>query len=193
VLPVRVEAGPSGAPVVTMTQPAPEFGATHAPAEIAEIYGLSVDDILGVPQTVSTGTPFCVAVLRDHAALGRARLDPHLLDAFRRRDGRPDAALMEPFLVGLEGATPAGDTFSRLLLAPPNPPEDPFTGAATGCMAAYLWAHGLIDRPAFTAEQGHWMGRPGRAQVELLGPPDAIAGVRVAGAGVVVMEGTVRL
>jgi len=193
ILPVRIEPQEGAGALITMTQRAPEFGTMHAPAEIAEIYGLNADDVVAVPQTVSTGTPFCIAVLRDHAVLGRARLDPGLLAAFRRRDGHPDATLMEPFLVTLEGATPAGDTFSRLMLAPPNPPEDPFTGAATGCMAAYLWAHGLIERPVFTAEQGHWMGRPGSARVEVLGPPDRIEGVRVGGSAVIVMQGTVEL
>ena len=109
ILPVHVAPQAGGAPIVTMTQRAPEFGATHAPAEIAEIYGLETDDVVGVPQTVSTGTPFCIAVLRDHGALARARLDPSLLDAFRRRDGHPDAWLMEPFLVTLQGASAAGD------------------------------------------------------------------------------------
>jgi len=193
VLPIRIEPREGLPPLITMTQAAPRFGATHAAAEVAEIYGLDADDILDTPQTVSTGTPFCIAVLKDHDTLARARLDPHLLTAFRRRDGHPAAGLMEPFLVTLAGATPEGDTFSRLLLAPPNPPEDPFTGSATGCMAAYLWARDLIAGPAFTAEQGHWMGRPGRARVEVLGSPDAITGVRVGGAGVVVMEGVVAL
>ena len=60
-------------------------------------------------------------------------------------------------------------------------------------MAAYLWHHGLIGSPRFIAEQGHWMGRPGRAEVEVLGPPEAIEGVRVGGSGVVLMQGTLRL
>lgn len=93
----------------------------------------------------------------------------------------------------LEGATNEGDTFSRLLMAPPSPPEDPFTGSATGCMAAYLWAHGLIAAPEFTAEQGHGLGRPGQAQVEVLGPRDAISGVKVSGQGALVMSGEVYL
>ncbi|MFG6569230.1 PhzF family phenazine biosynthesis protein, partial [Sulfitobacter sp. 1A13679] len=82
-------------------------------------------------------------------------------------------------------------TYARLLLAPPSPAEDPFTGSATGAMAAYLWARGLIESPAFVAEQGHLMGRPGRAEVEVLGPRDATTGVRVAGQGRVVMSGQV--
>ncbi|MGF1500348.1 MAG: PhzF family phenazine biosynthesis protein [Paracoccaceae bacterium] len=192
VLPIEVKARDSGH-LVTMTQPAPEFGAMHAPAEVAEMYGLAPADVIAPPQTVSTGTPFCIALLRDRDALDRARLDPDLLGAFRRRDGHPDAGLMEPFLVTLGGASAAGDTYARLLLAPPNPPEDSFTGSATGCMAAYLWHHGLIDRPHLVAEQGHGMGRPGRAEVEVLGPRDAPEGVRVGGQGVVLMEGTLRL
>jgi trans-2,3-dihydro-3-hydroxyanthranilate isomerase len=60
-------------------------------------------------------------------------------------------------------------------------------------MGCYLWARGLIASPRFTAEQGHLMGRPGRAEVEVLGPREAITGVRVGGSGVVLMAGTVSL
>ena len=68
---------------------------------------------------------------------------------------------------------------------------DAFTGTASGCMACYLWAGGLIASPRLVAERGHWMGRPGRAEVEVLGPPGAITGVRVGGSGVVLMDGAV--
>jgi predicted PhzF superfamily epimerase YddE/YHI9 len=39
------------------------------------------------------------------------------------------------------------------------------------------------------AEQGHWMQRPGQANVELVGPPDAIESVRVGGQAVTVLRG----
>ena len=189
VLPISV----SGDGVITMTQMAPEFGPTIDPARIAAIYGLEAQEIVGAPQVVSTGTPFCITVLRDKDALRRAVMDYARLDQFRRDSGVELAGLMEPFLVTLGGETAEGDTFSRLMLAPPSLPEDPFTGAATGCMAAYLWANGLIDSPRFVAEQGHWMGRPGRAEVEVLGPRDAISGVRVGGRGYVLMSGELLL
>ena len=179
--------------VITMTQPAPVFGQTHDPAEIAALYGLSADDIIGVPQTVSTGTQFCIAVLRSKDALRRAKLDLNRLEAYHSARGLGADKAMEPFLVVREGETEAGDTFSRLLLPPPMPPEDPFTGSATGCMAAYLWHHGLIESPRFVAEQGHWMGRPGSAQVEVLGPREAPSGVMVGGQGVVLMRGELAL
>ena len=101
--------------------------------------------------------------------------------------------MAEPFLVTLKGATEAGDTFSRLLMAPPSPPEDPFTGSATGAMAAYLWKHGLMAKDSFVAEQGHDMGRPGQATVTRVGPSDAMTGIKVAGHGHVLMRGQVDL
>jgi PhzF family phenazine biosynthesis protein len=187
VIEVAVKRG-DGPTVFTMTQFAPQFGREYDPAEIAGLYGLDAGDIVGTPRTVSTGSAYCVAVLRDHGALRRARLD---LDAFAAWQPASDCA--EPFLCVTRGFTGAGDTAARLLLPPPLPAEDPFTGSATGAMAAYLWANGLIGSPRFVAEQGHWMGRPGAAQVEVLGPRDAITGVRVGGSGAVLMRGTVRL
>ncbi len=175
---------------IAMTQIAPVFGA-EVPADlVARVGGVVTSDIIGQPQVVSTGLPFCITVLRSRAALETLTLDPDALAEYNAHLGQ-DSDMMEPFWVTLEGATSAGDTYARLLLAPPSPAEDPFTGSATGAMAAYLWARGLIDSPAFVAEQGHLMGRPGRAEVEVLGPRDAITGVRVAGQGRVVMSGQV--
>ncbi|MFK7942053.1 MAG: PhzF family phenazine biosynthesis protein [Paracoccaceae bacterium] len=192
VLPIEVHGRDGQPPLITMTQMAPKFGALQDMAEIAAMYGLETSDILHTPQIVSTGTPFCVTVLKDHDALRRAVLDVDALKRWQDGSDDPQAKIMEPFLVTLDGATPEGDTFSRLLLAPPMPAEDPFTGSATGCMAAYLWHHGLKPA-AFTAQQGHWLGRPGQAGCEVLGPPDSIEGVRVSGAGVVLMDGNLRL
>jgi len=179
--------------LVTMTQIAPVFGRYVDAKVVAALGGIDAADILHPPQLVSTGLPFCITVLRNRATLERLRLDLGGLGAYAAALGQKSTDIMEPFWVTLQGATEAGDTFSRLLMAPPGPPEDPFTGSATGCMAAYLWAQGLIDAPRFIAEQGHGMGRSGQAQVEVLGPRDAISGVKVSGQGVLVMSGQVYL
>ena len=71
----------------------------------------------------------------------------------------------------------------------PDVPEDPFTGSATGGMAAYLWHHGLLAKPSFVAEQGHWMNRPGLAYVELVGPRHDIELVKVGGPAITVLTG----
>lgn len=189
VLPISVTADSAG-PLITMTQAAPQFGQAIAPDVVADLYGLAADDILGQPRMVSTGTPYIIAVLKAKDALRQAVLDTAKLDVL---NDQIDGPLMEPFLVTLGGETDQGDTFSRLLMPIPEGAEDPFTGSATGCMAAYLWEHGLIGGPKFTAEQGHWLGRPGRASVEVLGHPGAITGIRVGGQAKVVMRGTLTL
>ena len=178
---------------IEMTQVAPRFGVTPDPALVAAAISLPQEAILGTPQLVSTGLPFCVTLLRDHAALRAARLDLDALAQLGRALDAPGVDMSEPFLATLQGATAQGDTFSRLLLAPPSPAEDPFTGSATGALGAYLWKHGLMEKDSFTAEQGHWMGRPGQARVARVGPVDALTGIRVSGTGFVLMRGTVDL
>ena len=80
---------------------------------------------------------------------------------------------------------------SRSQTSAPSSPAGAWS--ATGAAASYLWSRGLIENASYVAEQGHGMGRPGQAFVEVLGPPDAITGVRVGGRGVVVMSGTAYL
>ncbi len=178
---------------IEMTQVAPEFG-VYVPADlVASAISLSEDAIISPPRFVSTGLPFCITVLRDHDALRAARLAEGPLREVAAVAGFSGSDMAEPFLVTLQGATTQGDTFSRLLLAPPSPPEDPFTGSATGAMAAYLWKYGLMEKDQFIAEQGHDMGRPGQATVTRVGPSDVMTGIKVAGQGYVLMRGQVDL
>lgn len=176
--------------LITMTQVAPTFGAEVPSDIVAPVGGIDSQDIISPPQIVSTGLPFCITVVKDRETLDRVRLNAKALNDYFAHLGQEGTDVLEPYWITLEGATDAGDTYARLLLAPPSPPEDPFTGSATGAAASYLWARGLISEPTYVAEQGHSMGRAGMAQVEVLGPPQAITGVRVAGRGVVVMSGT---
>jgi len=102
---------------------------------------------------------------------------------------RARADFFSPHLFCLEGVTPEGQTFARHFGVPPDTPEDPFTGSATGGMAAFLWRYGLLKVPVFVADQGHWMQRPGQASVEVVGPPENIETVKVGGNAVTVMHG----
>lgn len=192
IVPVSVTSTENG-DLIEMTQVAPVFGVEPAAELVAAALSLPVDAIVAPPQVVSTGLPFCITVLRDHAALRAAQLDLQALAKLGQAMGADGIDVMEPFLVTLQGATEAGDTFARLLMAPPSPPEDPFTGSATGAMAAYLWRHDLMQKDSFIAEQGHDMGRPGQARVSRIGSAQAPTGIRVAGQGFVLMRGTVDL
>ena len=191
--PIRVDvlAGEGQAPpLIWMTQRQPVFGAIHAPEDVLPLFGLTIDDLQpGAPiQTVSTGTPQLMLLLRDHTALRRAHVaDPAALGRYRAASD-----FFSPHLFCLGGATPAGHTFARHFGTPPDVSEDPVTGSATGGMAAYLWHHGYIDSPNFLAEQGHDMGRAGTVQVRISGPREAIGAVQIGGTAVVVLEGGLR-
>ena len=88
VLPIEVEARESGAPLITMTQRRPEFRALQDAAEVTGIFGLSAGDVAHPPQIVSTGTSFCIILLRDHDAIRRARVQPEALASWQRGHGR---------------------------------------------------------------------------------------------------------
>lgn len=175
---------------IVMTQKKPQFLAQHRAAEVMPLFSLTVDDALpDAPiQTVSTGTPQLMLPLRSLDALRRAQLD---IAAYTRYRAKSD--FFSPHLFCLSGVTAEGRTFARHFGTPPDTMEDPFTGSATGGMAAYLWRYGLIDQPVFVAEQGHWMGRPGLATVEVVGPREDIETVKVGGAAVTVMKGTLTV
>ncbi len=195
--PIRVDithsaSGRSGVAEVAMYQMQPEFRAIYPAAVAAPIFGLTPDDLVpGVPvQTVSTGTPQLMMAVRDHDALRRATLDAASYDRLRQESGNE---FFSAHLFCLGGVTPKGDVFARHFTGPPASFEDPFTGSATGGMGAFLWRYSLIKSPRFNAEQGHWMGRPGAASVEVIGPRDAMETVRVAGPATAVVRGELTI
>jgi trans-2,3-dihydro-3-hydroxyanthranilate isomerase len=175
---------------IVMTQKKPTFLATYDPADIQAVFGLSSTDLLSdLPiQTVSTGTPQLMIPVTDLAALGRIKVNLAAFTALRT-----SGDFFSVHLFCLEGVTTAGETFARHFASPPDIFEDPFTGSATGGMGAYLWHYGLIDRPTFVAEQGHWLKRPGQATVEVIGPRDEIETVKVGGGAATILRGELTL
>jgi len=187
---VDIEARQGVAQNIVMSQKKPQFLRTYVPEEVMPVFGLTAEDVLpGAPlQTVSTGTPQLMIPVRDLDVLRRSNLNTALYAALRARGD-----FFSTHLFCLQGATEQGNTFARHFVTPPDLLEDPFTGSATGGMGAYLWHHSLIDRPVFHAEQGHWMHRPGRARVEVVGSRDDIETVKVGGSAVTVLRGELIL
>jgi trans-2,3-dihydro-3-hydroxyanthranilate isomerase len=187
---VDVEAADGRVTNIVMTQKKPVFLRVYEPSRVLPAFGLEPDDVLpGVPiQTVSTGTPQLMIALRNQDALRRAMVDPRAYAVLRAAGD-----FFSPHLFCVGGFTPRGHTSARHFGVPPDTPEDPFTGSATGGMASYLWRYGLIAEPAFVAEQGHWMKRPGSARVEVVGPREDIEAVRVGGQAVTVFRGELEL
>jgi len=190
VIPVEILGEEGKIQRITMTQNKPAFLRMYDAAEILPVFGLRQSDLLtGSPiQTVSTGTPQLMLPLRDLNALRHAQID---IPAYRALHARAD--FFSPHLFCLQGITPEARTFARHLDVPPDIPEDPFTGSATGGMAAYLWHYDLVDSPTFIAEQGHWLDRPGQAWVEVIGPRNDITAVKVGRQAVTVLRGELLL
>jgi len=189
--PVDVEVFSKGNRVerVVMTQRKPEFLSAYHPADVLPAFGLDASDLLPntVIQTVSTGTPQLMILLNDLDSLRKATLDLEKYAALRSVSD-----FFSPHLFCLQGVE-NGTTFARDFGLPPDTLEDPFTGSATGGMAAYLWHYWLIESPNFIAEQGHWMNRPGQAYVEVIGSREDIQTVKVGGAAVTVLKGQLTL
>jgi trans-2,3-dihydro-3-hydroxyanthranilate isomerase len=113
----------------------------HEHGDVAPLLGLKVEDLLPDvrPQTVSTGLPFCVTVLRTVDALGRMRVN--LAAAERYFQGRD----VKFFYAIAEEQT--GEWRARMQF---YNGEDPATGSAAGCAISYLVRHMLVppDSPA---------------------------------------------
>jgi trans-2,3-dihydro-3-hydroxyanthranilate isomerase len=86
------------------------------------------------------------------------------------------------------------DIRARVFVPGLSVPEDPATGSANACLAAYLAARTPRDGTLrWRVAQGVEMGRPSRLELEADKRAGAVAAVRVGGASVLVTEGTMRL
>ena len=187
---IAVERRATDRPSVGMTQRRPLFRPPLDAATVAAAFGLPAEAVRddGPVQVVSTGTEQLMLPLRSKEWLRRA-----VVDLTRYRALQQAAGFFSAHLFVLEGATPEGRTFARHVAISPDLFEDAVTGSATGGMGAYLFHHRLLAERDFVAEQGHWMGRPGRVTVHVEGTPQDVQWVSVAGTAVVVVRGTLDI
>ena len=183
-VPVRFE-DPSGEPAFgEMTQIEPTFGIIHDRAKIAEVTGIPIDDIApDVPvQTISTGVPFTVLPLRDLAAARRLRIDQTRSTEYLNASGGKFF-----FCVTRETVDRSARLHARMLF---YNGEDPATGSASGCAAAWMVAHNIAQTDErVIIEQGVEMKRPSRIFVRASRSDDRVVNVRVGGNVVEVLRG----
>jgi trans-2,3-dihydro-3-hydroxyanthranilate isomerase len=144
--------------VLWMRQLPPTFGATLDSALIARTLNLEMadlDDRYPV-QDVSTGLPALVVPLGDLDALRRCKVD---WERYTQVAG-PGKNLYV-FCPQSHDDGP-GDLSARMFANDLGVPEDPATGSAAGCLAAYLLEHGYLgtDSVDVRVEQGYEIGRP---------------------------------
>jgi len=186
VLPVEIKLDSVGKPFkAIMTQQKPLFGNVVDGEELMECLGLDKKDLIdGMPvQIVSTGVPFLMAPVKTMAILKDVQVNQPLFQSLLRHLG-----VGAVYMFCLDGFERDSDAHGRLVSSVAAS-EDPFTGSAVGCMGAFIAHHRLLPGSKYQVEQGHLMGRPGTATVEIVGSPDNIDLVKVGGCAVKTMDG----
>ena len=199
VLPVDIEFKDGQPAQVVMTQGKfeilGEVDDLHEQSDIARALGLAREDLdESLPiQVISTGLPTLAVPIRSLQDLGHCRVNAALLaDAYSRAGAQTCYAFTrETIEVG------AARAHARLFAPADNIAEDPATGSASGSLGAYLIHHDAISLEPedghfrFVIEQGDFMSRPSRINLEIKGAPGAVEQVRVGGPSVVVASGEV--
>ncbi|MBN2512996.1 MAG: PhzF family phenazine biosynthesis protein, partial [Sedimentisphaerales bacterium] len=140
--------------------PQPQFDACFSPQDFAPILNLDIPDFdERFPiQSVSTGLPFILVPLRTLDAVRRAKAN---LEAFASFLKMHDTARMM-FIFCPQAQNPANHIHCRMFGHLYGVPEDPATGSANSCLAAYLTRYRYFGDSSIDirVEQGYEMGRP---------------------------------
>jgi trans-2,3-dihydro-3-hydroxyanthranilate isomerase len=185
-VPVHFEETP-GQPVFgEMTQINPEFGTRHDREAVVRASGLQDGDIdPSLPiQTVSTGVLFTIVPLRGLDIIRNLHVDMRGSEEYLQRSGGKFF-----YFVSRETVDPAAGLHARMMS---YNGEDPATGSAAGCAAAWMVAHGVAQPDErVLIEQGIEMQRPSRIFVRASRRDDRVVNVRVGGNVVEVLRGEV--
>jgi trans-2,3-dihydro-3-hydroxyanthranilate isomerase len=171
-----------------MTQIEPTFGMQHEHEAIARATGLRVedfDDSLPI-ETVSTGLPYTVTPLKSLAVLRNLQVDLKRGTEYLAQTGGRFFYFVTRETVDREARLHARMLFYN--------GEDPATGSAAGCTAAWMVAHGVAKPDErVLIEQGVEMKRPSRIFVRASRRDNRVVNVRVGGNAVEILRGEVFL
>jgi len=171
-----------------MRQVDPKMGESHSREDIARVAGLKVEDIAtDLPiQTVSTGLAFAIVPLKTRSAVEKLALDWKRVAEYTERT---EAKFL--YFVTRECVYPEARLHARMIF---YNGEDPATGSAAGCAAAWMVAHGVAQADErVLIEQGLEALRPSRLYVRAGKEGDRVVNVRVGGHAVEVMRGELFL
>jgi trans-2,3-dihydro-3-hydroxyanthranilate isomerase len=187
-VPVRFEHSDGQPDFGEMTQNDPVFGSVHEREAVARATGLSIEDFdPSLPiQTVSTGLPFTVAPLRSLPVIQNLKIDLREASAYLQKSGGKFF-----YFVSREAVDPKAGLHARMLF---YNGEDPATGSAAGCAAAWMVQHGVAEpEERVLIEQGLELRRPSRIFVRAARRDNRVVNVRVGGNAVEVIRGEIFL
>jgi trans-2,3-dihydro-3-hydroxyanthranilate isomerase len=145
--------------VLWMRQNPPTFHQNLDAADLAPVLNLDLDEIDSrFPiQEVSTGIPFIIVPLKNHASLKRIRVDRAKYFALVENTQSKEILVFCPETYASENHLSVR-VFAEYL----GIPEDPATGSANGCLAGYLVKYSYFGEKSvdIRVEQGYEIGRP---------------------------------
>ena len=177
-IPVTIEHRADGT-YVEMKQNDPVFGAKADPKVLADLMGFGVEEIDSryAPQMVSTGSNFLIVPLKSVSTLQKLTLGHPLPPDWRASFGTGAYYVV----------TGEPQIESRMMGATS---EDPATGSAVGCAAAFLVQYGIRKPDEMIAvHQGRFVNRPSTLYVRAGMANGKAVNVRVGGYVVEVMRG----
>ncbi len=157
--PVSSSSGVDNRNLLWMKQPVPSFGRLFDIESTARVLSLDEDDFDGrfPVATVSTGFPFTIVPLKSLDSLKRLRLDRSEYFSWIKNEWGKAVLVFCP-----ETNNYMNDLSVRVFADYYGIPEDPATGSANGCLAAYLIKYRYFGESSINLriEQGYDMGRP---------------------------------
>ena len=187
-VPVRFEPR-EGSDFGEMRQVDPKFGQTHPHAEVARVLGLplsELDESLPI-QSVSTGIWFIMVPFRSLATLQKLSVSWNQIEGYLRELGENSLF----YFVSRETAGTQATLHARMIS---SNGEDPATGSAAGCCAAWAVRHRVLASGVQgLIEQGMETRRPSSIYIRADKHDDEVTNVRVGGHVVQIIDGRVTI
>jgi trans-2,3-dihydro-3-hydroxyanthranilate isomerase len=171
----KIPVSPAHDSMLWMKQNQPVFGKSVDAERISSVLGVSTGDVdRRFPvQEVSTGLPFLIVPLKSGSAVARCKVSSEKYESVM---GTLSAKGISVFCAEPRDAN--NDLKVRVLFGPHQKiAEDPATGSANGCLAAYLVEHLYFGKPSIgvRVEQGFEVGRPSLLHLKAKKDEGAIA------------------
>ncbi len=145
--------------VLWMQQNQPDFYQTLKADSIASVLNLATSDIdKRFPiQEVSTGVPFIIVPLKNLQSLKKAKVNLEKFEQLIQTTNATEILIFSP-----EPYNPENQLSARMFAPTLGIPEDPATGSANGCLAAYLVQNNYFnsEKIDIKVEQGYEINRP---------------------------------
>jgi PhzF family phenazine biosynthesis protein len=193
-LPVLLTAADDGSTQVTFDLPPPRFGEPVLASEVATALGLPSAYVKFqeyCPQRVSCGSDVLVVPITDRNAARGAFEDKESIRRLTDQRGVGGLACFCP-----ETSSDDVDLFCRFFYPSDGTDEDVVSGTSLGAIAAFCLDKGVLprgDRVRIVTEQGHALGRPNRAEVDVHMTGPCVTRISLTATGAVVMRGEFKI